>query len=140
MVFDIFVTTKVPTARPWTYLVKNMRIIFTIFFLLIFSLCNAQTISPDSAKFYVDSSVTVCGTVSVVYQSTINSISLNFGQAPNFSFKGFISEVDAVKIPGANKYLKKKICINGEIKLIYGTPTILITDPKQIRLIDSDPK
>lgn len=118
---------------------KTKRL-FVIFILSLLTLLYAQTntITADKAYKYVGQTKTVCGTVESVfysYRSNGKPTFLNIDKAyPNNEFMIVIWGNNRYKFKPTpeKKYLKKKICVTGRIKMYKGTSEIIVTDPSQI--------
>ena len=114
-----------------------MKNILTIIFLFILNSSNAQSISPDSAKYYEGKWITVCGEVKGIYHNETGKGSptnLNFGaEYPNQTFVALIWGDDLTKFNFDMKTLKgKKVCVNGLITMYKGKPEIEIKSESQL--------
>ncbi len=97
-----------------------------------------STISADNAYKYVGEIKTVCGKVESTfysYNSNGKPTFLNIDKAyPNNEFMIVIWGSDRNKFNPVpeKKYLKKKICVTGKIKMYNKTAEIVVTEPKQL--------
>lgn len=104
------------------------------------SLKQSKFISADDADKYIGEIKTVCGTVVSAfysYNSNGKPTFLNIDKAyPNNEFMIIIwgNNRHKFKPTPEKKYLKKKICVTGKIKMYQGTAEIVITDASQIEI------
>ncbi|MDZ4758007.1 MAG: hypothetical protein SGJ10_07715 [Bacteroidota bacterium] len=113
--------------------------IFLMIVLLIVAVnySSAQKISPDSAKYYEDSVVTVCGKVEGTHVTKAGGVMLNIGATyPNAPFVVVIFKDDVAKFKyKPADFLKgKNICVAGKIVIFKDKPEIIAKNPNQIKV------
>ena len=105
--------------------------------LCIFISLNAfgQTaVSPDSAKYYEGTSVTVCGKVSSTYSGKNGIIKLQLGgKYPSNTFTAIIFPANTTKFKTAEYYEGMDVCVTGKVTMYKDKPEIEMTDPKQLK-------
>ena len=117
---------------------KVLSIVVSVIVLGTSLLSQNLSIKADEAYKYVGQVKTVCGTVESAfysYRSNGKPTFLNVDKPyPNNEFMIVIWGNNRYKfnpVPD-KKYLKKKICVTGRIKMYKGTSEIIVTDPSQI--------
>lgn len=99
----------------------------------------AQTIPLDSAKYYVDKTITICAKVQSTYTSKGDKpvITLSFGAPyPNATFTAVIFSKDlaSFKYAPADFLKDKEICITGQVAIYKDKPQIVLTTEDQIKV------
>lgn len=99
----------------------------------------AAEIPSAEAKNHIGQTVTVCGRVeSTRYLSSSEHkhTFLNFDKPyPDHTFTAFISGENRAKFDKPEEeYLKRDVCVTGEVKNYNGRPEIEVSDSSQIRL------
>jgi len=100
----------------------------------------AGPVSPEEATQYSGQRTEVCGEVAeVTYVSRIggNPTFINLGEThPDQSFTALIWEDDRRSWNEApeGRYGEEEICVTGTVRLHEGTPQIVVSSPRQIRV------
>ena len=116
-----------------------MKKIHIILLLLLGSVSysSAQTVSPDSAKYFEDSIVTICGQVAGTHVTKAGVIMLNIGaDYPNAPFVVVIFKEDVknFKYIPADFLKGKNICITGKVVIFKEKPEIIAKKSEQIKI------
>ena len=115
-----------------------MKKLFFIFLLgYVYQISDAQSISADAAKNFIDSTKTVCGKVADTYLMQNGSLFINFSKPyPKQLFTAIIKAKDlkVFNYDVEKAIINKEICVIGLIKLYEGSPEIYITSPDQLQI------
>ena len=108
---------------------KKLIILF-----LISGYAKAQTITPDSAKYFADSLKTVCGKVSKVFVSKTKTTFINFSNEKETYFTAVVFAKDSSTFQEykLTSWKDKNVCITGKIKMYKGKPEIILKSKDQI--------
>lgn len=107
-----------------------MKIFALSILLFVFIDSNAQTISADSAKYYLGKHITVCDKVFSTFESDSGTTFLNFGGFyPNQTFSVVIFEKDANKFTALRSLKGKSVCVTGLINEYNHKPSLILSDP-----------
>jgi hypothetical protein len=106
---------------------------------LLAKISVAQTVSPDSAKYYEGKTITVCGKIVDTHVSggEKKNTKLNFEKAyPETPFTAVIFEADLPNFKYTpSEYLKSKnVCVTGAVKMYKDKPEIVITSEKELKI------
>lgn len=121
---------------------KVLSIVVSVIVLGTSLLSQNLSIKADEAYKYVGQVKTVCGTVESAfysYRSNGKPTFLNVDKPyPNNEFMIVIWGNNRYKFDPMpeKKYLKKKICVTGKIKMYRGTAEIVVTTPNQIEIVN----
>ena len=117
-----------------------LKIVITAFLFLSFSKqAEAQIYSTSEAVYHLEEYAKVKGTVYEVYISRKGTIFLDIdGNYPNNPFSGVIFNSYAPNFTNVKKYEGKEVVISGKIKKYKGKAEIIITTPKQIKIIEKE--
>lgn len=93
-------------------------------------------ISWQDAKYYVDKTKTVEGTIVRTYRSSMNVVYLYFRDPHRGYFYAVILTSDLKNFPFEPEdfYSEKEVRITGLIQLYQGSPEIIVKNPSQIEV------
>jgi hypothetical protein len=93
------------------------------------------SISWDEAGDHVGETVKMCGTVDSTMVAFAPEVTLFLGGPAGVGSNVQIK--DPTQFEDTDAFIGKEICVTGEIYLnVYGTPTIDVTDPSQIEVVE----
>ena len=100
---------------------------------------KAPTITPEQAQAHIGQSVQVCGQVARVhlaFKTRGQPTFIDFGQPyPHETFTAIIWSLDRALFDKPEKrYLNKRVCVTGPIKLYRGQPEVILHSPKQVKV------
>jgi DNA/RNA endonuclease YhcR with UshA esterase domain len=96
---------------------------------------SSEPVSPEAAKNYDGSLITVCGKVFGIHTGQSGVSMLNFGAAyPENTFTAVIFADDASKFEKAEEYKGKQLCVTGRVKLYKGKAEIVLKDRNQLKI------
>jgi hypothetical protein len=115
-----------------------MKTFLTLLFFSCFSICSAQVVNPDSAKYFDGSLTTVCGKVSGTFKSKTSTIFISFEKPyPDNPFTAVIMAKDSINFKEYDPvtYLvDKKVCVMGKVRIYKDKPEIEVKSPNQLRI------
>ena len=116
-----------------------MKKILLVIIVLFFAEAKAQTVSPDSAKYFEGKEIAVCGkiTSSDFSQKEKATAYFNFGpKYPKQSFTVIIwnSDLKNFNLPPAS-YVNKNVCVTGTVQIFNKKPQMIIKSQEQIKII-----
>jgi len=119
----IFSPGSTPASQPMPLTFQNENIITK----------SSTSTTPDSAKYYLGSTITICGKVTGTHVGKTGVMKLNFGgKYPDNTFTAVVFADDASKFKGADYYDGNSICVTGKIENYHGKPEVILKTADQI--------
>ncbi len=93
-----------------------------------------QNISPDSAKYHINTFAAVCGKVKGVRAEKDGTVYLDLDRSYPFNaFTAVIKPEHTIKFKSAKSYLQKNVCVTGLIFFEKEKAHISLTSPLQVK-------